>query len=687
MQNFDIKKLLFPLLFLLVCIQIGHTQTSLGIEEKGGNYFPSFSSKDTKLLKAPKEGLWSIATGWQDDWSSNWHHALADSLVKEGEWTILYGRLKLPNGTWRLRDAYHQEGNRIKCTRRYEWLGDKVLPKVTLSVRWELPVYTDKIFMPGILYYGNPSGYNNCSTCVATFDKDHAPEAIFEEHRFSMPFVCAEVPIGDRGFGVSLHSLPSLAPYANIPDQWWSMGASAKNNGTELELLSGPIAMNGEHSVAKALQGKPLPYGDTYLNVEPGAVIGKTFYIEVYPLQQEGFAFKEAMETSIDIFKPFYVEDMSTFEEIIKSKYTFANTRWNQDSKSAGFGMYPLDARPEYVMGWCGQAASLGYALQELKPILKDDRIDDQVQRSMDFLTESPFNENGFHLNYLIDKEKWEAQDNVSQGQAMYNFAKAVGAAKKNGDHDYSKWEAFLKKASDIHAARILKDDWKPVSTNEAFYIAPLCLAAKNFDNTLYAQAARKAADYYAGRHLTMKEPYWGGTLDASCEDKEGAWAAFQGFLAMYEFTKEQKYLEWATHAAYVTLSYMVVWDIPMPPSRLDNHSFKSRGWTVVSAQNQHLDIYGVFFAPAFYKLGKYLNDKDLQRMAVLMYRSCGQMIDPYGSHGEQIQHTNFAQAGDLSNIYDFRGGYVEHWTVFWVTAHFLNAAAQFKEIDEDILK
>ena len=30
---------------------------------------------------------------------------------------------------------------------------------------------------------------------------------------------------------------------------------------------------------------------------------------------------------------------------------------------------------------------------------------------------------------------------------------------------------------------------------------------------------------------------------------------------------------------------------------------------------------------------------------------------------------------------YGIRGEYVEEWTVFWITAHFLNAAAQFKEL------
>ena len=69
------------------------------------------------------------------------------------------------------------------------------------------------------------------------------------------------------------------------------------------------------------------------------------------------------------------------------------------------------------------------------------------------------------------------------------------------------------------------------------------------------------------------------------------------------------------------------------------------------------------------------------------MYRSCGQLIDPFGSQGEQPHHTNYAQHGmfreqwEAGKIAGLRGNYVEQWTVFWITAHFLNAAAQFKEL------
>ena len=73
------------------------------------------------------------------------------------------------------------------------------------------------------------------------------------------------------------------------------------------------------------------------------------------------------------------------------------------------------------------------------------------------------------------------------------------------------------------------------------------------------------------------------------------------------------------------------------------------------------------------------LNNESLKKLALVMFRSCGQMIDPAGAHGEQIQETNFSQHGDMSDVFKLRGGYSESWTVFWITAHFLHAAAQFE--------
>ena len=244
-----------------------------------------------------------------------------------------------------------------------------------------------------------------------------------------------------------------------------------------------------------------------------------------------------------------------------------------------------------------------------------------------------------------------------------------------------ARWEAFLRKASDLHAGRILAEAWHPVSTAEAAFIAPLLESFDVFGTASHKQAALKAAEHYAGRHLSMREPYWGGTLDARSEDKEAAALAFQAFLALYERTRDPKHLRWARHACDVLLTYVFIWDADLPPGRLRDHGFRTRGWTVVSPQNQHLDVWGAIVAPDVYRLGEIDSREDLKRLALVMYRSCGQLIDPYGSQGEQMHHTNYGQRAQPAHVLHERGSYNEQWTVFWITAHFLTGAARFAEL------
>ena len=446
-------------------------------------------------------------------------------------------------------------------------------------------------------------------------------------------------------------------------------------------MMSGPITYNGKKSVAKALQRASLPYGNTYMTVKPGMIIEKTFYLEVYETEAKGSAFRRPMYTSIDVFKPFYTEDLPTVDEIVKAKYEFAKSRWIEGKNYAGFNMYPDFERQRIVLGWAGQSEAPVYALQVLENDLDDERIWEYVQKSMDHICTSPIGKNGFPVRYEVESNKWEKPDPVSEGQAMNSIALAIKVGRKNGKVKTTEWEKFLQKACDIHAERLLSNTWNPRNTAEAFYISPLLISAELFQNDTYQKAALKATDYYAGRHLDMTEPYWGGTLDATCEDKEGAWGAFQGFMAAYKYTQNKKYLNWAQHAGDVVMSYTVVWDIPLPPGRMADHYFRTRGWTGVSPQNQHLDVYGVVSTPEFYQLGQLTNNQDLVRLSEVMYRSCGQMIDPFGSHGEQLQQTNYTQLGTEHDIMDLRGGYSESWTVFWITAHFLHAAATFKEM------
>ena len=415
-------------------------------------------------------------------------------------------------------------------------------------------------------------------------------------------------------------------------------------------------------------------------------MVEKTFYLEVVPETSRGSGFRLPLRTAMRLHPLTWTDDLPGYDDIIREKYRFALSRFRDREKDAGFEMFPDYVKgTRYVMGWCGQADAAGYAMLALARRIGDPKMTSYGERSLNLLAQSPFNQNGFLLDYDADTGQWSAQDPVSQGQGMEGFARAILAGRQSKGIRTGPWEEFLKRACAVHASRILRDNWKPVNTAEAFFISPLCKGYRLFGDTDFKRAAVKAGEYYAKRHLDMTEPYWGGTLDANCEDKEGAWAGFQGFLALYELTREKKYLDWAAHAMDVALSYTVLWDIDLPAGRLRDHGLKTRGWTIVSAQNQHLDVFGVVYTPEIWRMGDYLRRDDLKHLAAVMYRSCGQMIDPSGSQGEQIQQTNFAQHGDMSNVFRLRGGYSESWTVFWITAHFLNAAAEFERMGVDL--
>lgn len=681
MKHIDFLRNLAVAMLMVLTWMNGAKAQTLNIQKSNENYLVSVKSEKGESINMPSEGLWSIATEWKDDWPANWKHASPTDMKEFGNWKILSGTMTVPQGEWHFQDAYRQENGRIKCIRRFEWHGDETLENVTLSVRWKVNTNEVQAFLPGILYYGNPSGEKNGANKVPVYHGLPGEAAIFEEHRYPMPFACLEWKNDEQYHGAALHTLPSPVNGGNRDDQWWSLGVQTNDNESELIMLSGPITYNGQKSVAKALQRESMPYGDTYMAVTPGMIIEKTFYLEVFETNAKGTAFQRPLYTSIDVFKPFYTEDLPTVDEIVKVKYEFAKTRWIEGDNYAGFNMYPDFREPGIILGWAGQSEAPVYALQVLADQLKDEKVWEYVQKSMDHICTSPIGKDGFPVRYDVAQNRWKRPDPVSEGQAMNSIALAIKVGRENNHVNIDGWQDFLQKACDIHSERLLSSSWNPRNTAEAFYISPLLIASDLFNNSQYKKAALKAADYYANRHLDLTEPYWGGTLDATCEDKEGAWGAFQGFMAAYEYTQDKKYLEWAQHAGDVVLSYTVVWDIPLPAGRLADHFLKTRGWTGVSAQNQHLDVYGVLTTPEFYKLGQLTNNTDLMRLAEVMYRSCGQMIDPIGAHGEQIQQTNYTQWLKKNEKPDLRGGYSEDWTVFWITAHFLHAAATFHEM------
>ncbi|MEM9479322.1 MAG: hypothetical protein AAGA58_06630 [Verrucomicrobiota bacterium] len=640
-------------------------------------------------LSFPEEGRWSVATGWENQWPTDWRHAKSERHEEVGGWTIHYAQIELPSGVLELQDNERKrEDGLTEVLRRWTWTGETDLKSVTLSVRTQIEMIDSRPFFPSISYYDNPAGQTVNADIIPVIGTKPGDKGFFEEHRFSMPFAALEGKQGDSYVSTALHSLPSSLLYGDKPDQWWSLGMERLSDSrVELALLSGPVASNGKNGIIKGKKKGWFEYPDATLTLKPGAVVQKTFYIQSPTPTKRGSGFRAPIKATLDMADLETPDAYPAYSEVLQQKIIDSLRRWRETDDHAGIHFHPTERKKWFEFGWAAQSDAFAYPMITMGDAYGVENARHYAQASLDFLSNAPFTKEGFSVSYDYGNKKWVRRRNpLSQGQGMQNMLNALGAAREAGGYDTSKWEAFLNKACKHHAGRILADEWNPKSTNEGFLIAPLVKGSELLEKPRYLKAAVKAADHYLERHLSMDEPYWGGTLDATCEDKEGAWAALQGFLEVYRVTKDKRYLEGAEHAGDVVLSYMYTWDVAMPPGRLADNGFTSRGWTSVSAQNHHLDVYGVLCAPAFYQLGELTGQDVYKKSAKLLSVPCGQLTDPWGAAGEQLHQTNYAQHYDYSDLKGVRGGYEEGWDIYWISAHFLTAAAQFKEMGVDCL-
>jgi hypothetical protein len=570
----------------------------------------------------------------------------------------------------------------IEVRRRWEWLGTDPLEQVTLSVKMRVTLTRSRPFLPGVSYYNNPAGQSVAKDPIPVIGEAPGGKGFYEEHRFPMPVAAIEGERDGTTVIAGLHSLPCPIRYGQVKDQWWSLGLERlADDQVELALLSGAVATNGRTGVIKGAQHHVVDYPDAWCTLLPKAVVEKIFYVQPPSPTQRGRGFQQIVHASLRLFDKPSTEGFAPYREILERKFIDTQNRWREGDGYAGIDAFPGEDRPWIDLGWAGQSEAAAFAWLVLGDRFQIKDAKSMAQKSVDFICTAPFRDEGFAVRYVYgDPGNWEEATNpLSQAQTMYNLLNALEAARWESDLELAGWERFLMRACDLHTRRILQQDWHPVSTSEGFLIAPLARASRLLGTDAHLQAARKAADHYRARHQSMDEPYWGGTLDARCEDKEAAWACMQGFLAMYEATRESVYLEACRHAADVVLSYMMVWDVPLPPGRLSDHAFRTRGWTSVSVQNMHLDIYGVLCAPAFWRLGDHTDQETYKTIARLLTVPCGQLTDPWGKAGEQIQQTTYTQYfHDCADVKDLRGDYAEDWTVYWVTAHFLTAAAEF---------
>lgn len=288
-------------------------------------------------------------------------------------------------------------------------------------------------------------------------------------------------------------------------------------------------------------------------------------------------------------------------------------------------------------------------------------------------------------VNYSEGMPKEFVHSIRQQSEGIYAILHYLNYEKKHG-RQHPEWEKRTRhllnnlialQKSDGHFARKYNDAGEDIdasggSTPSA--TSTLVMGYKYFKDKKYLLAAKRTIDYVE-KNIISKSDYFSSTLDANCEDKEAAIAAVTStyYLAMVTTGKErQHYIDLCKQAAYFALSWYYSWDVPFAKGQmLGDLGFKSRGWSNVSVENNHIDVF-VFELPHIIKwLSSVTEEKRFEKMYDVIYSSLNQLlptkerlcgIGKPGFYPEVVQHTTWDYGRNGKGFYN--NLFAPGWTI-----------------------
>lgn len=288
-------------------------------------------------------------------------------------------------------------------------------------------------------------------------------------------------------------------------------------------------------------------------------------------------------------------------------------------------------------------------------------------------------------MNYSEGMPKEFVHSIRQQSEGIYAILHYLNYEKKHG-RQHPEWEKRTRhllnnlialQKSDGHFARKYNDAGEDIdasggSTPSA--TSTLVMGYKYFKDKKYLLAAKRTIDYVE-KNIISKSDYFSSTLDANCEDKEAAIAAVTStyYLAMVTTGKErQHYIDLCKQAAYFALSWYYTWDVPFAKGQmLGDLGFKSRGWSNVSVENNHIDVF-VFELPHIIKwLSSVTEEKRFEKMYDVIYSSLNQLlptkerlcgIGKPGFYPEVVQHTTWDYGRNGKGFYN--NLFAPGWTI-----------------------
>ncbi|HXR08459.1 MAG TPA: hypothetical protein VN765_14080 [Candidatus Acidoferrum sp.] len=202
-----------------------------------------------------------------------------------------------------------------------------------------------------------------------------------------------------------------------------------------------------------------------------------------------------------------------------------------------------------------------------------------------------------------------------------------------------------------------------------------------------YLNSAIRAADYIWS-NFGSKCVFLGAT-GGEVADKESGMLSLEAFLALYENTKEAKWLERAETAGSYAESWIWIWNVPMPLGA----NYSELGWKpgvptvgvngIGSNVAGHVDQYLDWAVPSYAKLYKYTKDEHYLDVArVLLHGTKAMLALPgrtYDLKGPGWQQEHWRMGPNVRGI-----GAHRTWLP-WISVNHLHGITGLEEFDKDL--
>ncbi|MBQ9667543.1 MAG: hypothetical protein IJV45_02180 [Prevotella sp.] len=336
----------------------------------------------------------------------------------------------------------------------------------------------------------------------------------------------------------------------------------------------------------------------------------------------------------------------------------------------SGHGLRCDDCVPvDHVqLGFCGRVLLNGFNALEYGEQTADQELVRMGQDIFQSWLEHGFTARGYfkedmHIAQGIPADQDCVHSIRQQSEAVYAVLHYLRYERLQG-RKHKEWEQKMRTLLDRmvellkpdgHYARKFRDDNSDVdasggSTPSA--TSTLVMGYKYFKDKRYLEAARRTVGYLE-ENIISKSDYFSSTLDANCEDKEAAISAVTATYYMAMMTRGQErqhYVDLCRQAANFALSWYYLWDVPFAQGQmLGDLGFHSRGWSNVSVENNHIDVF-VFELPHIVEwLAQETGEQRLQQIHDVIFSSLNQLlptperlcgIGVPGFNPEVVQHT-----------------------------------------------